>query len=300
MHREVESRFGQYHDDGEKELGPVVATLGLGAPSKMSIRMKAKYFKGFIRPAPNSKRQPKFDPNLAILPGSQLPEQRKNIRDMLSTATKPQVEKAWQNVYKKLKSTRPIVNAPDALEIAMNHGDIVIMQGAEIQKFYEVSMFPLLSSPKLTFVKHQVVNLGDLRFALTSRHIKPSLINSSHHSKSDFDESMHPPYPRTEVRTSVGTESVAATTAAGPSTAAFMPTADPFPLGLMPSPMPTESPSSQASSSSLSPAPADATSPESAAADTEAAPTGETPPQSSSPNSDSEVMEEDIYVKNGS
>ena len=105
--------------------------------------MKAKYFKGYVKPAAQTKSQPKFDPDMAILPGCQLEERRRDLHNMSSTKTKAQVDKAWQNLHLKLKSLRPH-RAPDALEIAMGHGDIVIMQGAEIQKFYEVSMSLLL------------------------------------------------------------------------------------------------------------------------------------------------------------
>lgn len=41
----------QYHDDGEKELGPTVGTLSLGSPSIMKFRPKrrAESFRGLPR-----------------------------------------------------------------------------------------------------------------------------------------------------------------------------------------------------------------------------------------------------------
>lgn len=75
--------MGQYHDDGEKELGPTVATLSLGASAVMCVRPKAK---------------------------SGLGPESKNA-----------------------KGTKR-----DVLRIVLHHGDIVIMHGRGIQKFYEV------------------------------------------------------------------------------------------------------------------------------------------------------------------
>lgn len=77
-----ESSIG-YHDDGEKELGPTVATLSLGASALMSFRPKAK--------VPIGARSKNF------------------------------------------KGTKP-----DVMRIVLDHGDIIIMHGSEIQKLYEV------------------------------------------------------------------------------------------------------------------------------------------------------------------
>lgn len=76
----------QYHDDGEYELGPTVATLSLGSAATMSFRPKSK----------NS---------LGVDGG------RRN-----AVGTKP-----------------------DVLKITLEHGDLVVMHGRDIQKLYEVS-----------------------------------------------------------------------------------------------------------------------------------------------------------------
>ncbi|KAG9228506.1 hypothetical protein BJ875DRAFT_477330 [Amylocarpus encephaloides] len=96
-----------FHDDGEKELGPTVATLSLGCSATMAFRPKAKSSIQNIRRTRNAK-------------GTKAP----------------------------------------VLKILLEHGDILIMHGREIQKHYE----------------HAVKPHGKLRFAMTSRYVKPELM----------------------------------------------------------------------------------------------------------------------------
>lgn len=84
------TEFVQYHDDGEKTLGPTVATLSLGAPARMLFRPKAN-----------------------------------------NTIGKSEAKEK-----------------PAALQFTLEHGDIVIMHGPEIQKFYEASPLLLLLSKR--------------------------------------------------------------------------------------------------------------------------------------------------------
>ena len=81
----------QFHDDGEKELGPTVAALSLGSPSLMKFRPKRK----------------------------------------------------WNFPVEKLSKDYKTV-----LEVPMKHGDIMVMHGKAIQRYYEVclSVFAAFSS----------------------------------------------------------------------------------------------------------------------------------------------------------
>ncbi|KAI1500619.1 hypothetical protein F5X99DRAFT_429281 [Biscogniauxia marginata] len=99
-----ESRIS-YHDDGEKELGPTVATLSLGSPSLMFFR----------------------------------PKKRTTIGD-------PSKAKRGDR--------------PPMLGFVLEHGDMVVMHGRDIHKYYE----------------HKVDPEGVLRFALTCRYIRPETI----------------------------------------------------------------------------------------------------------------------------
>ncbi|KAI1454059.1 hypothetical protein F4805DRAFT_477797 [Annulohypoxylon moriforme] len=92
------------HDDGEKELGPTVATLSLGSTSIMKF----------------------------------IPKKGKDI----GTEKRNGKEKEC------------------ILSVVLEHGDMIVMHGAQIQKCY----------------LHEVVSHGIHRFALTCRHIRPETI----------------------------------------------------------------------------------------------------------------------------
>jgi alkylated DNA repair dioxygenase AlkB len=80
----------QYHDDGEKTLGPTVASLSLGCESTMHFRPKSN----------NS------------------------------------IGKNDENQKQNAKGTKK-----DVLRIILEHGDIMVMHGRQIQELYEVSQF---------------------------------------------------------------------------------------------------------------------------------------------------------------
>lgn len=103
-----------YHDDGEKELGPTIATLSLGAQAVMMLRPK------------------------------------KSTPEGMGTS---------RNNAKGTKA--------EDLEILLNHGDIIIMHGEKLQKYYE----------------HQVIPAGTLRYALTCRTILPEKLQSDEERK---------------------------------------------------------------------------------------------------------------------
>ena len=103
-----------YHDDGEKELGPTIATLSLGAQAVMMLRPK------------------------------------KSTPEGMGTS---------RNNAKGTKA--------EDLEILLNHGDIIIMHGEKLQKYYE----------------HQVIPAGTLRYALTCRAILPEKLQSDEERK---------------------------------------------------------------------------------------------------------------------
>ncbi|KAF2868055.1 hypothetical protein BDV95DRAFT_610028 [Massariosphaeria phaeospora] len=123
-----------YHDDGESGLGSTIATLSLGAPGTMRLRMKARHHsgissKGLYNDNPPMPGCDKYDaPYQAHL--------KEVAKDLGFTAAR---------------------NAPDAISMMLGHGDVVIMHGAAIQKYYE----------------HAVEHEGKLRFALTCRYIDP-------------------------------------------------------------------------------------------------------------------------------
>jgi alkylated DNA repair dioxygenase AlkB len=136
-----------YHDDGEKGLGPTIATLSLGAPATMKIRMKAKHYYGVSKS------------NILVdaPPVSGCLEYESRLREQPGLDQCHQNKKAYaQEVVKKLGLKFQGKHTKDVLTLKLEHGDIVVMHGADVQKYYE----------------HSVESEGMLRFALTCRHIE--------------------------------------------------------------------------------------------------------------------------------
>ncbi|KAG9186187.1 hypothetical protein G6011_02743 [Alternaria panax] len=139
-----------YHEDGEFGLGPTIATLSLGAPGKMRIRMKARHYHGVSSVAGL------YD-DAAPIPGCQQYDTRLALQPSLETL-KTSDSKAWNARRKQIPKQLGLNNkgnARDTLTMQLGHGDIVIMHGADVQKYYE----------------HAVEHAGKLRFALTCRYI---------------------------------------------------------------------------------------------------------------------------------
>ncbi|KAL2352420.1 hypothetical protein BJ546DRAFT_1100384, partial [Cryomyces antarcticus] len=142
-----------YHDDGENGLGPTIATLSLGYPAWMSIRLKHNHYLG-VTTGENPVDEPP-------MPGCiEYQERRKAYDEMQTIEDKKERRSKLEALSAKLGlKSKPVgrQHAPDALKLHLGHGDIVIMHGEDVQKFYE----------------HAVSPVGKLRFALTARHITP-------------------------------------------------------------------------------------------------------------------------------
>lgn len=147
-----------YHDDGEFGLGPTIATLSLGATGKMRLRMKATHYHGASNAGVFNDAPPK--------PGCYKYEERLGVMDELATLKNSgngaEYRARLKTLPKELELKRA-GNARDAITMTLGHGDIVIMHGAEIQKYYE----------------HSVEHAGKLRFALTCRYIDPKSLKDA-------------------------------------------------------------------------------------------------------------------------
>jgi predicted RNA-binding Zn-ribbon protein involved in translation (DUF1610 family) len=141
-----------YHDDGEFGLGPTIATLSLGAPGTMRIRMKARHYHGVSAAGVYDDAPP--------VPGCQQYEARLALQPSFD-ALKQSDSKAYTVKRKQIPKDLGLKNkgqSKDALTMQLGHGDIVVMHGADVQKYYE----------------HSVEHTGKLRFALTCRYIDPA------------------------------------------------------------------------------------------------------------------------------
>ena len=124
----------QFHDDGESSLGSTVASLSLGCPAKMRWRLKMRYWSGF-----KDKACKHYDPIQPIRPGCRKPEERRKLNELAKTASTAELDAAAQVAlaFAKGESKTP----PVVLELELRHGDYMVMHGADMQVYYEVSTF---------------------------------------------------------------------------------------------------------------------------------------------------------------
>lgn len=121
--------LSQYHDDGEKGLGPTIATLSLGYPATMRLRMKGKHFRGASKMGVWVEDEP--------MPSCEHYEERKAAWQELQNMDKKAAAARKKTLPTELK-LRKTGDAPVVIQMHLGHGDIVIMHGAKIQKYYEV------------------------------------------------------------------------------------------------------------------------------------------------------------------
>ncbi|KAM0712083.1 hypothetical protein Q7P37_011177 [Cladosporium fusiforme] len=176
----MEDQKIKYHDDGEKGLGPRIATLSLGAAATMSLRVKAKYFSHVSNTGVFTDEKPlplpllessgyasgyKSKTRSAALQGSAKPSKDTHTGRLDAYAELQALRQAGDSeafrrrskeIPKELELRRKQADA--ILSFHLTHGDVVIMEGEQIQKYLE----------------HQVEPHGNLRFALTCRTVLPN------------------------------------------------------------------------------------------------------------------------------
>ena len=107
--------------------------MSLGAPAEMSIRMKSKYYSDVW----NKDKQ--YDPKAPVIPGCLLEHERLRLNREASTRTPEGLQREFQKVKAASKSNKVLKKEmPALLTMQMQHGDIIIMDGTELQKYYEV------------------------------------------------------------------------------------------------------------------------------------------------------------------
>lgn len=125
----------QYHDDGEESLGPTVATLSLGTKAVMSIRMKDKYFNGFTSKQTANIRPLDNDP---FLPGCARYTEKIELRRRLQAGEITQA--TYEFELKELLRTISKKEASPCIVMELQHGDLAVMHGESLQKYYEVRL----------------------------------------------------------------------------------------------------------------------------------------------------------------
>jgi alkylated DNA repair dioxygenase AlkB len=135
----------KYHDDGESSLGPTIATLSLGARSVMSIRMKYKYYNGLSK----TKTLLKDDP---VLVGCRMEAERRSLKSQLAKGEIGQT--TYDSLRRKVLQKGKCGEAPIEIKMELNHGDLVVMHGENLQKYYEVD-----GSQKPRTIKETILTL---------------------------------------------------------------------------------------------------------------------------------------------
>ncbi|KAF2207090.1 hypothetical protein CERZMDRAFT_51813 [Cercospora zeae-maydis SCOH1-5] len=154
----MEGQKVEYHDDGERGLGARIASLSLGGKAKMMLRMKSKHFVGCSKSGILTRERP--------VPGSVGGRETyvrrvaawEEIQALLSCGDQGGYEARRRELAHELGLYgKRMKKAEDLVTLTLNHGDIVLMEGYEIQSYLE----------------HKVVPEGCLRFALTCRTVLP-------------------------------------------------------------------------------------------------------------------------------
>jgi alkylated DNA repair dioxygenase AlkB len=161
----LEGQKIEYHDDGESGLGPRIATLSLGGKAKMHLRMKMKHYVGCSKTGIFVDERPVPGSICGVVDGKVLTSEETYTHrlaaweelEALRTTDKAAYTRRSKEIPKELGLfSKRMKKAEDMVTITLNHGDIVLMEGYEIQQYLE----------------HKVVPEQCLRFALTCRTIR--------------------------------------------------------------------------------------------------------------------------------
>lgn len=121
----------QYHDDGEKDLGPTIATMSLGGSAVMTVRMKENFYS--VR---------KHDVTKPVLRGCQLFDERNRLKADHDRLSATEFAKSKLQFGRDAQKHTKRMCAP-ILTMRLRHGDMVVMHGHAIQKYYEVCFYPI-------------------------------------------------------------------------------------------------------------------------------------------------------------
>lgn len=104
----------------------------------------------------------------AVLPGCDKFSERKKLKEQYERGELTNGE--YTNRRMELAKAVSRREADSLITLDLHHGDMVVMHGTLLQKYYE----------------HSVSSEGRLRFALTSRYVKPGEVEQKDHAKGQF------------------------------------------------------------------------------------------------------------------
>lgn len=141
-----------YHHDGESGLGPTIATLSLGAPGTMRVRLKQKHHLGVS----NAGIYTDTPPVRGCMQNDARRRLVSELSDLKAKMSPSEYRKRLKEIPKELE-LKASGNAKDILTMRFAHGDVVLMHGEALQRYYEYS----------------IEHAGKLRFALSCRYVDP-------------------------------------------------------------------------------------------------------------------------------
>lgn len=155
-----------YHDDGEDDLLGTIATMSIGGDAIMNLRMKEKwYFAKNLKSAT-------YDPTEEVIPGMQGWEDRMKLNSLYGHISENHFNAAKKEFFKNVQAGEYGSNrtAPAVVSLKLKHGDITVMNGRSLQKYFE----------------HAIIPEGKLRYAMTCRYVKPENIPKEDHWKAVY------------------------------------------------------------------------------------------------------------------
>jgi len=123
-----------------------VVSLSLGGDATMTWRLKKKYYQPKHM---QMKNIGKYDAILPVFKGSKFWKERDNFNKVASTLDTEDYKIQKENLYKAYKA-KISVNSSPVITLTLRHGDYMIMNGDQIQKYYEVISKDGLLSLSLT------------------------------------------------------------------------------------------------------------------------------------------------------
>lgn len=108
----------------------------------MYLRMKATHYWGISKTGRYNSKAP-------VLPGCYKEHERRALNAKAKTLSKAEMDKQVEAIYTGSKGRR--LTTPVLLTVHLHHGDMVIMHGAEMQKYYEVCLY--CNVPQITITK---------------------------------------------------------------------------------------------------------------------------------------------------
>lgn len=124
----------QYHDDGEDDLLGTIATISIGGDADMRLRMKEKWYSA------KALHRKTYDPMAEVIPGMQGWEDRIKLNSLYGRVSEEKFESAKKRFFKNVDEGMygKTGTSPVFVTLKLKHGDITVMNGRKLQKYFEV------------------------------------------------------------------------------------------------------------------------------------------------------------------